>query len=276
MERFSEAWQRYAPVLRAWTDLVMSDTELGAQAHAAAGGVARTLAPRIDGAGPHPGIDPNAAAEAVVAMVDRFHQLRQFAGEPVDASALDTLTTMVHRGLFGGGPPPEHVLSTGRTTTSPRTPRSPEPLGRGLRRRRHARRGSVRAGGSQADGRRRFPPSTAECPRSQPRRAQGSASTTRSSPNAGSVSTMLPAISSHVAPTSAASMAWRWTPGGLRRMTVHTMRMSSWVLRSGARSESICASQAFWASCRPGAKACSSASKGNTQSSPAPASSSSW
>ena len=36
MERFSEAWQRYAPVLRAWTDLVMSDTELGAQAHAAA------------------------------------------------------------------------------------------------------------------------------------------------------------------------------------------------------------------------------------------------
>ena len=40
MERFSEAWQRYAPVLRAWTDLVMSDTELGAQAHVAAGGVA--------------------------------------------------------------------------------------------------------------------------------------------------------------------------------------------------------------------------------------------
>jgi AcrR family transcriptional regulator len=112
MERFSEAWQRYAPVLRAWTDLVMSDTELGAQAHAAAGGVAHTLAARIDEAGPHPGIDPNAAAEAVVAMIDRFHQLRQFAGEPVDASALDTLTTMVHRALFGGGPPPAYVLSS--------------------------------------------------------------------------------------------------------------------------------------------------------------------
>jgi AcrR family transcriptional regulator len=111
MERFSEAWQRYAPVLRAWTDLVMSDTELSAQAHAAAGGVASTLAARIDQAGPHPGIDPNAAAEAVVAMVDRFHYLRQFAGEPVDASALDTLTTMVHRALFGGGPPPASVLS---------------------------------------------------------------------------------------------------------------------------------------------------------------------
>jgi len=112
MERFSQAWQRYAPVLRAWTDLVMSDTELSAQAHVAAGGVARALAARIEGAGPHPGIDANAASEAVVAMVDRFHQLRQFAGEPVDASALDTLTTMVHRALFDGGHPPAHVLST--------------------------------------------------------------------------------------------------------------------------------------------------------------------
>ncbi len=74
--------------------------------------MASTLAKRIDQAGPHPGIDPNAAAEAVVAMVDRFHYLRQFAGEPIDAAALDTLTTMVHRALFGGGDPPEHVLST--------------------------------------------------------------------------------------------------------------------------------------------------------------------
>ena len=110
MEQFSDAWQRYAPVLRAWTDLVVSDTELSAQARAAAGSVARTLVMRIDEAGPHPGVDSIAAAEAVVAMVDRFHYLRQFAGEPVDASAIDTLTTLVHRALFGGGPPPEDVL----------------------------------------------------------------------------------------------------------------------------------------------------------------------
>lgn len=106
MSQFSDAWQRYAPVLRAWTDLVMSDTELTEQAHAAAGGVASTLANRIAEAGPIRGIDPNAAAEAVVAMVDRFHQLRQFSGEPIDDVALDTLTTMVHRALFGGGEPP--------------------------------------------------------------------------------------------------------------------------------------------------------------------------
>ena len=106
MGQFSDAWKRYAPVLRAWTDLVMSDPELSAQAHAAAGGVASTLAGRIADAGPVPGIDSTAAAEAVVAMVDRFHQLRLFAGEPVDDVALDTLTTMVHRALFTGSGPP--------------------------------------------------------------------------------------------------------------------------------------------------------------------------
>lgn len=115
MGQFSEAWQRYAPVLRAWTDLVTSDTELSAQAHAAAGGVAHSLAARIADAGPPAGIDANAAAEAVVAMVDRFHQLRQFSGEPVDDAALDTLTTMVHRALFGGGDPPVRTSATKAT-----------------------------------------------------------------------------------------------------------------------------------------------------------------
>jgi len=113
MEQFSAAWWRYAPVLRAWTDLAMSDPELGAQGHAAAGAVAQTLASRIAERGPQAGIDSNAAAEAVVAMVDRFHYLRQFAGEPVDAGALDTLTTMVHRALFGGGEPPAQSLADG-------------------------------------------------------------------------------------------------------------------------------------------------------------------
>jgi AcrR family transcriptional regulator len=116
MGQFSDTWQRYAPVLRAWSDLAMSDPELSAQGHAAAGAVAQTLASRIAESGPQPGIDPNAAAEAVVAMVDRFHYLRQFAGEPVDASALDTLTTMVHRALFGGGAPPAQFLADGAAT----------------------------------------------------------------------------------------------------------------------------------------------------------------
>jgi AcrR family transcriptional regulator len=106
MERFSVEWTRYAPVLRAWTDLLMSDVVLTEQAHQMATGVASTLARRIAEADPGPGIEPNAAAEAVIAMVDRFHYIRQFAGEPIDDEALDTLTTMVHKAAFNGTGPP--------------------------------------------------------------------------------------------------------------------------------------------------------------------------
>lgn len=119
MERVSAAWQRYAPVLRAWTDVVVTDAELAAQAHLAAGGAMATLADRMEKAGPLPGIDPTAAAEAVIAMVDRFHYLRQFTAEPVDAAALDTLTTIVHRGLFGGGDPPARRRRPARRAATP-------------------------------------------------------------------------------------------------------------------------------------------------------------
>jgi AcrR family transcriptional regulator len=104
IERFSSAWLRYAPVLRAWTDLVISDPELSTQAVEAVGNVISTLVRRLEDAGPQPGIDPVAGAEAVVAMLDRFHYLRQFSREPIDDAALDTLTTLIYRGLFGATP----------------------------------------------------------------------------------------------------------------------------------------------------------------------------
>ena len=37
---------------------------------------------------------------AVLAMLDRFHYLREFVGNPIDEDSLDTLTTIVHRALF--------------------------------------------------------------------------------------------------------------------------------------------------------------------------------
>src|SRR3954467_2718900 len=55
-------------------------------------------------------------------------------------------------------------------------------------------------------------------------------------------------------------------PAWLRRITRHTSRMSSWVLRSGARNESIWLIHAFWASCSAGNTSCSAASYGKLQS----------
>ena len=50
-------------------------------------------------------IDPQAAGLAVLAMLDRFHYLREFVGQPVDEIAIDTMTTMVYRALFDGTAP---------------------------------------------------------------------------------------------------------------------------------------------------------------------------
>jgi AcrR family transcriptional regulator len=47
---------------------------------------------------------PQAAGMAVLAMLDRFHYLREFVGQPVDDIAIDTMTTMVYRALFDGSP----------------------------------------------------------------------------------------------------------------------------------------------------------------------------
>jgi hypothetical protein len=51
-----------------------------------------------------PGFDPEAAGMAVLGMLDRFHYLREFMGQPVDDVALDTMATMVHRALFAVAP----------------------------------------------------------------------------------------------------------------------------------------------------------------------------
>ena len=45
-------------------------------------------------------IDPDAAGLATLAMLDRFHYLREFVGQPIDDVALETMTTMVYRALF--------------------------------------------------------------------------------------------------------------------------------------------------------------------------------
>ena len=115
MERFSEAWQRYAP------GAARLDRP-GHERHRAVGprrtpppaGWPVPWPPRIDEAGPHPGIDPNAAAEAVVAMVDRFHYLRQFAGEPVDASAPSTRSPPWCTAACSAGA--HHLSTTSRPT----------------------------------------------------------------------------------------------------------------------------------------------------------------
>jgi AcrR family transcriptional regulator len=97
---YSELWTRYAPLFRAWTDLATIDPDLIEMIRSAflsmSGALARHIGPDSSG---HI-IDPDAAGLATLAMLDRFHYLREFVGQPIDDVALETMTTMVYRALF--------------------------------------------------------------------------------------------------------------------------------------------------------------------------------
>ena len=164
----------------------MSDVELSAQAHAAAGGVASTLA--------------SSHGRGRAAAGHRSQRRRRSGGghgRPLPLPA--AVRRRARRRLVRSTPSPRWstapcsaagchraVTGRGRRAAPPRRPRADE---------RPPKSDPVRPVAAAPIRRRR-----ALRPRSQPRRAHGSASTRRSSPNAGSVRTMLPAISSHVAP----------------------------------------------------------------------------
>jgi AcrR family transcriptional regulator len=101
---YSALWSRYAPLFRSWTDLASIDPIVGDQNRRMVAAHIHAMASRIASAGPTGDLDPEVAGMAVIAMLDRFHFMRDFMGEPTDEAALDTLTTMVHRALFPSSP----------------------------------------------------------------------------------------------------------------------------------------------------------------------------
>ncbi len=100
IQAYSELWTRYAPLFRAWTDLATVDPELLDLIRntftSMSGALAKQISPDSSG---HI-LDPDAAGLATLAMLDRFHYLREFMGQPIDDVALETMTTMVYRALF--------------------------------------------------------------------------------------------------------------------------------------------------------------------------------
>lgn len=94
---FSELWQRYAPLFRAWTDLTGIDPEvvdiMRDTFTAMAGALSKHIVP--DSSGHF--MDPDVAGMATLAMLDRFHYFLEFSGRTIDEAALETMTTMVYR-----------------------------------------------------------------------------------------------------------------------------------------------------------------------------------
>ncbi len=100
VQAYSELWLRYAPLFRVWAELATVDRDLGRTIRHTFSRASYALTVRIGPDSSGHDLEPATAALAALAMLDRFHYLREFVSQPVDEGALDTLTTMLYRALF--------------------------------------------------------------------------------------------------------------------------------------------------------------------------------
>jgi len=100
VQAYSELWRRYAPLFRVWAELATVDRQLGRTIRHTFSRISYALTVQIGPDSSGHTLDPGAAGLAALAMLDRFHSLRGFIGQPVDDVALDTVTTMLYRSLF--------------------------------------------------------------------------------------------------------------------------------------------------------------------------------
>lgn len=111
--RFADIYEHYGPVIRAWTEAETDGTEFGRIGTSVLNAFTRTLVARIGDSTGAGGLDPQVAALAMVAMIERFNYYRLSRELEIDREEmLDTTASIVHVGLFGGT-----RKSRGRTTS---------------------------------------------------------------------------------------------------------------------------------------------------------------
>jgi AcrR family transcriptional regulator len=101
ISRFADLYERYGPVIRAWTEAEIGSHEFGRLGNDVMVRFSRVLSQRIEEASP-PDVDPIIAALALVAMFERLNyyalagQVRARRDEIVD-----TLALVTQRAVFG-------------------------------------------------------------------------------------------------------------------------------------------------------------------------------
>jgi AcrR family transcriptional regulator len=103
LDRFAELYGRAGPVIRAWTEAEISDSEFGRIGGDLVQEFTARLAARIRTAAPD--VDPFFAAMAVVAMIERTNYMLVSGTLAGDRdSLLDTLAIAVNAGIHGAAP----------------------------------------------------------------------------------------------------------------------------------------------------------------------------
>jgi AcrR family transcriptional regulator len=104
LARFVEVYERYGPVIRAWTEAEIGESEFGRLGTDVLTEFSRVLTGRIRRSSSAE-VNPQIAALAVVAMIERFNYYVLSRQVKVSRDEmLDTLATVTHAGLFGGRP----------------------------------------------------------------------------------------------------------------------------------------------------------------------------
>ncbi len=100
---FVATYRRYGAVIRAWMEDQLGDDELVRMGLEAFAGIASTLRARMEENSGLDGVDGRMASASIVAMIERFTYYTMSRNMGLDEDAVvDTLTTMIHRGFFGG------------------------------------------------------------------------------------------------------------------------------------------------------------------------------
>jgi AcrR family transcriptional regulator len=103
LETFYDLYLHFHPVIRAWMETEVNNIDLGRMGAGVLGSFARALVDRIGELDPQTVDDPVTAALAAVAMVERFSYYSVIQVVPLQRDqVVDTLTTILHAGLFGG------------------------------------------------------------------------------------------------------------------------------------------------------------------------------
>jgi AcrR family transcriptional regulator len=101
--RFSDMYVHYGPVIRAWTEAEVEGDDAGRMGEEVLTTVATALIRRISESNDSGDFDPQVAALATVAMIERLHYY--LLSRQIDVARddlLDTVATVLHTGVFGG------------------------------------------------------------------------------------------------------------------------------------------------------------------------------
>jgi AcrR family transcriptional regulator len=100
IERFAGLYERYGSVIRAWTEAEIGSDDFGRLGTDVLAGFARALTDRIRASGA-PGLQPEIAALALVAMLERFNYYVLSEQVAVERRRMvDTLARVTHAALF--------------------------------------------------------------------------------------------------------------------------------------------------------------------------------